>query len=753
MNTKPQPDIKEIQKAIEVLYTPDAVIELRVLYKKGKRSDVGYYDGNNREALAKAAAQLNGQSAVYVTLNPIDQQLISRHANRVETYAKESVTDSNVISRRWLLVDVDPVRPKNTPATDDQLSQAKVRARAIFSYLRQAGWSDPVTADSGNGVHLLYRIDLPNDDASRDLIKGVLQTLAKQFDTPTISVDQSVFNAGRIVKLYGTVANKGDHTDAAPWRQSRITYVPENIDIVTREQLQALVPAAQVQPPRQQQSPVTSSFDFEAFMGRLGIDYQQDHHGGRERYKLARCPFNPDHGPGESAIFRGSDGVLGFKCQHNSCADKSWRDVRTLIDGDVSTRRMEPANKGSEGPTEESESRLLVVRGSNIRIRPIDWLWNGYLAQGKLHILAGAPGTGKTTIAGALAAILTSGTRWPDGTVADVGDVAVWSGEDDPEDTLAPRFIAAGADMQRIHFISAVNTDAGKRSFDPATDMASLKSYIQQNPHIKLLIVDPVVSAVAGDSHKNTEVRRNLQPLVDLGQECQCAILGISHFSKGTGGKDPVERVTGSIAFGALARIVLATAKVEDDSLPEGTRLFARAKSNIGSDTGGWYYRMNTITLKQDPDILTTEILWGDQVEGSARELLASADAMDENGGSALEEAKQFLESELALEAVPAKKIMTLARQNGISDRTLKRAKSTLKIKSKKSGLDVGWCWHLPEPPPKDAKKAEECHSKTVAPFREFGTLQENKGAGDSEILVLEDGCFDLNGTSEQEAI
>src|SRR5262249_27719599 len=145
----------------------------------------------------------------------------------------------------------------------------------------------------------------------------------------------------------------------------------------------------------------------------------------------------------------------------------------------------------------------------------------------------------------------------PDRTQANRRDVAIWSGEDAPSDTLVPRLLANGADLKRVRFVGPVIVDGDRRPFDPAKDVPLLAAQLAAMPDLGLLIVDPVVSAVAGDAHKSADVRRALQPLADLAQQTGAAIIGISHFSKGTAGRDPVERVTGSIAFGAAARIVL----------------------------------------------------------------------------------------------------------------------------------------------------------------------------------------------------
>ncbi len=215
-----------------------------------------------------------------------------------------------------------------------------------------------------------------------------------------------------------------------------------------------------------------------------------------------------------------------------------------------------------------------IVCAADITPEPINWLWNGWLATGKVHILGGAPGTGKTTISMAFAATVTTGGCWPDSTQSPIGNVVIWSGEDDPADTLVPRLTLSGADLSKVYFIAAVKEGNEKRSFDPAHDMEALRRKLAEIGEVSLLIVDPIVSAIAGDSHKNAEVRRGLQPLADLAASMRCALLGITHFSKGTGGRDPVERLTGSLAFGAVARVVLVAARSARGCNPRRTSAF-----------------------------------------------------------------------------------------------------------------------------------------------------------------------------------
>jgi putative DNA primase/helicase len=349
-----------------------------------------------------------------------------------------------------------------------------------------------------------------------------------------------------------------------------------------------------------------------------------------------------------------------------------------------------------------------LVCAASIAPEPINWHWEGWLAAGKLHILAGAPGTGKTTVALALAATLSCAGRWPDGTRAVAGNVMIWSAEDGVRDTLVPRLTAMGADLNRVHFITTAMEGDRSRAFDPATDIEQLRAAIKQlDIHPDLLIVDPIVSAVAGDSHKGAETRLSLQPLVDLGVAEGCAVLGISHFSKGTAGRDVVERVTGSLAFGALARLVYAAAKMPEDQ--GGGRFIARAKSNIGPDGGGYRYDLQQLPLPNHPTISASTLLWGEAIEGNAREILAQAEVIDDpDTKSQTSEAEDWLRELLLDGQVKATDALKKAKAVGISEKSLRAARERLRVKPKKTAYSGGWVWSLPhEDASQDAQDAQ----------------------------------------------
>jgi len=418
--------------------------------------------------------------------------------------------------------------------------------------------------------------------------------------------------------------------------------------------------------------------------------------------------------------------------------------VATCIANAQAAARGEYQPGNDDAPAGEYARDVSLIRASDVTPEAIDWLWNGWLAAGKMHVFGGAPGTGKTTISMGLAATVTTGGRWPDGTRSIAGNVVIWSGEDDPADTLIPRLALSGADLSRVYFIADIREGNERRSFDPARDMEPLRRKLAEIGGVKLLIVDPVVSAIAGDSHKNAEVRRGLQPLVDLAGAMRCAILGITHFSKGTGGRDPVERLTGSLAFGALARLVLVAAKHQEEGDDGRTvRLFCRAKSNIGPDDGGFEYDLHQAELKTHPGIFASSVLWGEAVEGAARELLATADATGDDGeGGTLADAKRFLSDLLADGPLPTKTIKADADGAGYSWATIRRAQKALGIEPAKEGMKAGWVWRMPG---QDAAKAilenakmlkipEDAQQKEVSTFGEIEHLRNDPGAVEVEI-------------------
>lgn len=221
-----QPDLPEILRALQLLAEPGQVIELRLLEVQGQGQRIpttmsGYFD--DFDLLANNASKYSSVAkGVYVTLNPVNPALLARASNRIRPVGKyDPLTgDADITKRRWLPIDLDPVRPSGISSTDQEHSLAVERAFQIREELRRAGWPDPIVGNSGNGAHCLYRVELPTSDG--DLVKRCLQGLARRFDDDLVKIDQAVFNPARIWKLYGTVSRKGDRVPERPHRLARI---------------------------------------------------------------------------------------------------------------------------------------------------------------------------------------------------------------------------------------------------------------------------------------------------------------------------------------------------------------------------------------------------------------------------------------------------------------------------------------------------------------------------------------------------
>ncbi|WP_295471173.1 AAA family ATPase [uncultured Pseudomonas sp.] len=339
--------------------------------------------------------------------------------------------------------------------------------------------------------------------------------------------------------------------------------------------------------------------------------------------------------------------------------------------------------------------RVNAVRAADIKPVPIRWLWPGWLAQGKLHILAGAGGTGKTTLLLGLIATITTAGRWPDGEhCGQPGNVLIWSAEDDPSDTLVPRLIAAGADLNRVAIIQGrINVRGEADPFDPSNDIGLLRETAREMGGVSLLMLDPVVSAVKGDMHKANDVRRGLQGVVDFAEQNLCAVVGISHFAKGGMGTSPADRVIGSQAFSALARTVLVAAKQQDSD----ARVLARAKSNIGTDEGGVSYTIEPCTI--DGGIETTCVAWGDMVTGSAREILGDVEAVDDERLDDSDDPAEALRRILTSGPLTGKEAKRLMTGNGYTQKQIRNAREKLGVVTARSGFggETVVRWSLPQ--------------------------------------------------------
>jgi hypothetical protein len=348
-----------INEALSVLLAPNTVAELRVPNAHGKNLS-GYFDDHSR--LAQDASSLSGKvSGVYVTLNPVRPDLLARAVNRVVSYAKNTTSDADILLRRWLAVDFDAVRAAGISSTDAEHNAALDCSRRCADWLFAKGWPAPVYADSGNGGHLLYRLDIPNDAAGTELVRHCLQALGFLFSDDQVNVDLGTYNASRIWKVYGTLAGKGDSTSDRPHRLAQLLEVPPHIEIVSPELLDRL---AAVLPATPKEHTAKSNLELAAWISQrqIPVVLEAPWNGGR-KWILNPCPWNPEHTNRSAFIVQLASGAIAAGCLHASCGDKDWPALRASFDSDeMATTAGSDSHQESPGREQEQEKTTQVKR-------------------------------------------------------------------------------------------------------------------------------------------------------------------------------------------------------------------------------------------------------------------------------------------------------------------------------------------------------------------------------------------------------
>ncbi|MBC7679491.1 MAG: AAA family ATPase, partial [Pseudorhodobacter sp.] len=345
-------------------------------------------------------------------------------------------------------------------------------------------------------------------------------------------------------------------------------------------------------------------------------------------------------------------------------------------------------------PAVPAASTLKVTRLSDVVPENVSWLWPGRIPAGKLVTLDGDPSLGKSTLAMAFAAVVTTGGTWPDGsTCAFDGDVVLLAAEDGLADTIRPRLDAAGADVTRVHAVEGVTStdpDTGESYLRPPTlaDVDQLHELVAR-VGARLLVVDVLMAYLpAGtDSHKDQDIRRVLSRLGTLADSTGCTVLLLRHLNKAKGG-DPMYRGGGSIGIVGAARAGMLVARDPDD---DDLRVLASTKSNLGPSPDALAYRLvdgNTFGVAR--------VQWEGTSTHDARALLADhgdGDDRPERDGAAA-----WLEDYLTEHAkAPSKDVKVAARREQISDRTLQRAAQQVRVEYVQEGFPRSTYWRLPD--------------------------------------------------------
>lgn len=432
-------DKETIRLWFGIFHGDNPLTEVRILC--GKDTFSGYF--TDVDTILESIESFDGRGGIYSPMNEINSACYGRSQKDALMPKKNTTGDNDIVARRWVLIDFDPERPSDTNANDAEKALAEARMRDVAKFLKKQGFKLPVVADSANGYHLYYRIDLPNTKEAADLVQRFLKSLDALYSDEHVKVDTSVFNASRISKIIGTTSNKGAGTAERPRRLSRFMFIPSQILVTESDVLKKVADIfPEPEAPSRANNWSTSKFDLDAFIQEHGIHVvKRSRFSGGEKLVLDECPF--DHNHKDAAILHLDNGALSYKCFHNSCQCYGWKEFRLHYDPtaydrqaydafqfkrDYHTRRepknVEPVKEDARGKKWLDMPDIAYVDIAQIPKIPtgidrIDMEIGGGLCMGDVTILSGLSGSGKTTMLNQL--ILSAVDRG--------FKVAAWSGE------------------------------------------------------------------------------------------------------------------------------------------------------------------------------------------------------------------------------------------------------------------------------------------------------------------------------------
>jgi hypothetical protein len=624
--------ISEIASALAVLHDPGELIEFRaILRHEHRQGDRDAHHLSSRlfrdpQEVAKLALLAEPTClGCYATLQVIQPDLLP--ANQKER--KRSIRDENVIRYRWIPIDVDPVKVGEDGAPNANLSSSEADRTNAWNVMQQVrefcrglGFVGAVQGDSGNGFHLLIPIDVENDGKDglgESMVQAFLRGLDARFSDGSAKVDVKVCNPSRIWKLYGTLSAKGSDSPDRPHRYAALIdgKAPSQEDREHNTQALRTILAEWAAKQRaaspfalKQSSSPKSPFEraqkyletVEASISGTGTG--QGHRSAFWAARVAVWGFGLSSGEAMAAM-----AAWNARCvppwSHQELEHKIEQALSVPFDkpylwllhaeSNSHTSPRHEANGVAPAGQQELASppcRLLVQNLADVRLEPVRWLVPDLIPSGKLTLLAGDGGLGKSTVTLDLAAALTMGRpAWGlDYDPGDPSDVLLLSCEDDASDTVLPRFLAAGGARERMHLLRGRLDEKGEVLPFNLLYVHELLAHLEKHPGIRLVVIDPVSAYLGGkvDEHKDSDLRIILRPLTDAAARTGVAVILIKHLNKAQGAR-AIHRIAGSAAYvNAVRQVLTVAADPEDDD----RRLLMPVKANLTRDRRALAYRM-----------------------------------------------------------------------------------------------------------------------------------------------------------------
>lgn len=614
-------DEEELQKTINVLKPEHQLFEIRVFGADKRKVISGYF--TDCDTLISALNTIDPRDKnLYFTLNKVNAAVYARSQHDKFVANVNTTSDPEIDRYEWLFIDLDPERITNISSSDSELAAAEKLKNEVKKHMTSIGFSEPVEAMSGNGYHLLYRIDLPCDETHKQLMNDCLVALASLFNNGAVKIDTVNYNPARICKLYGTLAQKGYNTADRPHRMSKLTSVPDRILINSETLLRTLaneIPKEAKEPKRttrQQQE-----FDIKNWLSTYGITYKEDVGRDCQMFLLDECPFDSSHKNGDSKIFAYTNGAIAFKCHHNSCKGKTWQDVRLKYEPNAYDRKLDderieagyqkrkqqkntpevfiPMEGDPEKVTAKKQKKTLrKLKTAEVLMEkdvpePTVYIGIGdelpILVEGTC-ILSAKPKLGKSWLALAMCLAVADGDDFLGYKTKQCSALYL---DLETSEAIQKRRLKKALKDRKVpkNFYLETETDSIENGF-----VEQIEEYLKEDPKIGVVVVD-VFQIIRSPSKNQKESEyehayRDITPLNELAQKYHISIILVCHDRKAVDPDDPFANILGSTGLqGAATQMMVMFRKKKDDPIHisvKGKTIDGLPELNVKLDNAEW---------------------------------------------------------------------------------------------------------------------------------------------------------------------
>lgn len=607
-------DEKEIRKTIKILKPDSQLFEVRIIGTHGGQKKIisGYFTSADTLIKEFDKVDVRGRN-IYITLNDINPACYSREQHDKFLQTSQTTSDSEITRYQWLFIDLDPIRPTGISSTNEELKYAEELLDPVQKYLAVWGFSKPIIAASGNGYHLLYRINIENTAHNKDVIDRCLKALSHEFDNDHVKIDTTNFNPARICKLHGTLAQKGADTKDRPHRMSRIISVSDPSEITNADILEALAEEEKSEePPATIKDHNRGEFDLIGFMHDHGMTYKEDSNERAKIFLLDECPFDASHKNGDSKIFLYPNGAISFKCHHNSCRQYRWQDVRKKFEPDAYDHQIDDARidagyqqhkqlkekEPQSAPKKEKERTFRKLKTADALLQkdiPDPVVYVGVdnelplLVEGTC-ILSAKPKLGKSWLALAMCLAVSTGKDFLGYKTKKCSTLYL---DLETSEAIQKRRVSKALNGEPVpkNFYLETETDPVDKGF-----VAQIENYLEQDPDIGLVVVD-VFQIIRSPAKgiKETEYEhayRDITPLNELAQRRHISIVLVCHDRKAVDADDPFANILGSTGLqGAATQMIVMFRAKKNDPIHisvKGKTIDGLPELNVRLDNAEW---------------------------------------------------------------------------------------------------------------------------------------------------------------------